>query len=517
VAGGQVTTYRGPFGFIQGWNSKASSITLPPNSMTDAQNVNIVYGDLVKRQGSAKINSAAISGTPAIHGLFDWQTNAGQRSLIITAGTKIFKANDLSSTFTDITGSATITSGQNNLHTFASLNNILIICGGTTPDTPLQWTGSGNVASLAGSPPVGNICAVCNNFAFISGVAANPSRIYWSNVIDPNTWPSTNYVEFRASDGDKVTALCDADQSLVIFKRRSIGILWTIPPTSDASVTLGPLTQVIPTMGCPGPLCVDKLDDGRIAFLGTNAHVYIFDGTALQDISDPEPPFGSIQPTLNGVNVSHLQYAVLKFYPTRREIWLSVAEGSSTTNNAIYVYSLEYNCWESKFVGIAANTMAQSIDTRGSPSHPIIMLTGNYSGQVYEQDNGTTNAEDVNGVIDGYGTVSVLMGIGKRDYLPKSLMVPLEANGLTNLEVNYGFNGYTEVSNSTLISQAGTGGTLDSFVLDTSVLGGNQTLYKSDVVSVAGSAVTMQVQFRNRQAGQTFTVHPFFISEEVIT
>lgn len=506
----------GPFGFINGWNSKASAVTLPENSMADAQNINIVYGDIVKRSGSAAINSSAISGTPAVHGLADWQTNAGQRYMVATAGTKIFQTADLGSTLNDITGAASITSGANNLHTFASLNNLLLICGGTTPDTPLQWSGTGNVASLAGSPPVGNLVAVANNFAFISGVAATPSRVFWSNVIDPGTWPSTSYVDFRISDGDKITAICEMNQNLVIFKRRYIGQLWTIPPSGVTSPTLGPLTQIIPNMGCPGPLCVDKLDDGRLVFIGTNAHIYIFDGSSLMDISDGQPPAGSIQPTLDAINMSRLQYASIKFYPGRREIWVSVTEGTGSTNNAIYVYSLTYGCWESKFVGIAANVMASSIDTRTTPSHPIILLTGNYGGFVYEQDKGSSNAEDTNGVIDGWGTVILKNALDSRQFLIQALLLPIEANGNSFLELNYGFNSYTTTTNTTLISQNNGGALLDSFVLDTDSLAGNNTLYQTPTIGEVGREFTTTIQFRNRNAAQPFTVHPFFVSDQVI-
>ena len=140
----------GPFGFKGGLNTKESAWTMPKDSMSDAQNVNLVHMDIAKRGGNALLNTAALASSAAVHGLFDWLVNAGTRYLITTAGTKIYNSATLSTTFTDITGAATIASGQNNQHTFSSLNNIVAICGGATPDTPLQWTGSGNVASLAG-------------------------------------------------------------------------------------------------------------------------------------------------------------------------------------------------------------------------------------------------------------------------------------------------------------------------------------------------------------------------------
>ena len=510
-------TTSGPFGFSNGWNSKASAITMPSDSLADAQDINISYGDISKRLGSLAINSAAISGTPIVHGLADWQTPAGQRYLVVTAGSKIFQTADLGSSLTDITGSATITAGANNQDTFCALNGKLLICGGTTPDAPLQWTGTGNVATLAGSPPTGNICVTANNFAFISGIAATPSRVFWCNVIDPGTWPVGNYVDFKADDGDKVTVLCEFNQNLIIFKRTKIGQLWTVPPSSAASVQLGPLTQIIPNVGCPGSQCLDKTDDGRIAFLGTNNHVYLFDGTNLQDISDQPSPKSSIQPTLDALNLGRISNAVLRFYGVRRELWLSVSESSQTSNNAVYVYSLVSNCWESRFSNIAANVMCSVIDTRTTPSHPITLVTGNYGGLVFEQDKGTTNAEVSGGAIDGYGTVIIQNGLDSKSFQAKSLVLPIQSNGNTNLEVNYGFNGYTETPNNVMVPQQGGGNGLDSFVLDTDVLSGNSTLYRTVNITSPGSEFTSTFQFRNRNASESFTVHPFYISDEVVT
>src|SRR5258708_7139793 len=115
----------GPFGFSGGFNTKASAYTLPPNQLCDGQNVFIYYGDLKKVAGSAALITSAISGTPAVHGVADWQTAAGQRYLVVTAGTKIQQSADLTTALTDITGAVTITTGQNNQSTFASLNNLL--------------------------------------------------------------------------------------------------------------------------------------------------------------------------------------------------------------------------------------------------------------------------------------------------------------------------------------------------------------------------------------------------------
>jgi hypothetical protein len=262
---------------------------------------------------------------------------------------------------------------------------------------------------------------------------------------------------------------------------------------------------------------VDKIPDGRLVFLGTDANVYFFDGATLDNISDPKSPKSSIQPTLDAVNVSRLKYAVVKYYPTKKEVWVSVAEGSSTSNNAIYVYSLTSGCWESKFTGISANYMGTIIDSRATPSHPFVMLTGNYGGIVYEQDRGNTNAEDPTGVIDGYGTVSLLGQPTSTDFIFKSGLFPILSNGNTSIELNYGTNGYTEIQSTVLLPQFAGGDVLDSFILDTSFLSSARTLMIRPPMVSSGRVSSVQIQLRNRQAGQDFTVSPFYLSDEVIT
>lgn len=508
----------GPLGFKGGWNTKESAWTFPKDSMSDAQNINLVHMDIMKRQGNATLNSSALASGAAVHGLFDWLINSGTRYLLVTAGTKVYNSAALSTTFTDITGAATVTSGQNNLHTFSSLNNIVAICGGTTPDTPLQWTGTGNVSSLAGSPPTAALTCTANNFMFLSGIAANPSRVYWSNVSDPGTWGASNFIDFRNSDGDSVTSIIELNQNLLIFKRRSIGLLFTQSNTVSGSTTLAPLTEVIVGIGCPGSQCTENLPDGSAIFLGTNAHVYLVQGgTSVIDISDPKEG-SNIQPTLDAMNISRLPFAVMKFYPTRNQVWLSISSTGVTTNDTVLVYDTQVGVWVSKFTNINANVLEPTIDTRATPQHPVLMVTGDYGGMVYEQDRGTTDASGIAGAIDGWGTISVRYAVDETDYTPRSIAVPFEAQTTGTLQVGYGFNGLSTVNTLVNVSQIQPGDVLDStFIMDTSTLAGPASLRKIIPVNSNGREYSIQIQTRNFDTNLSgMTVHPLFLSDEVM-
>lgn len=508
----------GPFGFVQGYNNAALAYELGKDQLADGQDVQVIYGTLQKRGGSANINSSALNSGAVVTGLYDW-LNSGTRFLLIVCGNKIYKTSALGSSPSDITGSATITAGQDNQHTFSSLNNIVVICGGSTPDTPLQWTGSGNVSSLSGSPPSGNLTVTANNFVFISGVAANPSRVYWSNVGDPQTWSAGNNIDFRPGDGDTVTAIADLNQNLVIFKRRSLGILFTQTNTVSGAVTLAPLTQFPSNVGCAGSQAWDHLPDGRIVFLGSNAHVYIFDGGTLTDISDRPYPEGAIQPLFDSLQPARIPHAAVQVYPTKHQVWISIAVGTSTTNNYVYVYDYINEVWQPPFSNINANVLESVIDTRSTPSHTVVICTGTYAGFVTEQDKGTTNVEVSDTHIDGYGTLSIALGPDQTDFEPKSIIVPYEAQSVYSLtNINFGFNGYTSTGNTYQVQMQQSGGKLDStFIMDTSILSGDSLQRAVIPISNSGRVFTIQVQVRNQNASQPFTVHPIYISEEVVT
>lgn len=507
----------GPFGFSGGLNTKAGIFTLPKDQMSAAQNVFTISGVLNKLLGSAAINASALNSGAVVTGIADWQTVAQARYLLTICGNKIYAGQNLATAPSDITGAATITAGQNNQHTFASLNNILAICGGTTPDTPLQWTGVGNVASLAGSPPTGSLVTVANNFMFISGIAATPSTVYWSNVGDPGTWASANFIEFRKSDGDIVTAIAPLGYSLVIFKRRSTGIFYTQTQVVSGSAVLGPLTQVNVQTGCCGSQGWDTLPDGRLVVFGSDAHLRIFDGTNFIDISDPPYPHSNIQPNLDAMNATRIPFACVRVYPTRNQIWLSISSFATTVNDTIFIYDYKQESWQCWTTNRAANVFTTSIDTRATPHHPIVILSGNYGGFVYEHDTGATNAEVADSSIDGYATCCIPLGVESKTFIPDSLRVAREAQISGQITVGWGFNSIDQVNLSATVDETQPGAVLDSFVLDTDVLSGSSTLISGVPTPSSATAFMMTVQFRNAFASQPFQIHPFMISGDIIT
>ena len=169
-----------------------------------------------------------------------------------------------------------------------SLNSILVM--GNFSGATVQWSGAGNITALAAAPQDAACGATVNNYLFLGNLAngATPYRVQWSAIADPTTWPVANFVDVLRDDStnNSITALLAFGEDLLIFKNNSVSRFYT----NQLSGTLGPLITVSDKYGCAGTHCADRLPDGRVAFIGTNNHIYIYDGNTFTDISDAPPP-----------------------------------------------------------------------------------------------------------------------------------------------------------------------------------------------------------------------------------
>lgn len=487
----------GPFDFSGGFNTKTGPYDAPPNCVVDGQNMELVYGRFSKKKGNTQWTSAGIDSTSSILGLGYFQgflVGASGTGKIKTASSTVNGG-----AWTDITGAVSFAAANNVW--MAALNNILVIGG--DGGTPIQWTGSGNCSNLPGSPPFGCVCGISvNNYLFMANNAANPSRLQWSAIADPTTWPGANFVDVLLEDvatkAFGIQAIFPFGEDIIIFKTNSVSRFYT----NQLSGSLGPLVVVSDRYGCAGPQCVDKLPDGRIAFIGYNNHVYIYDGNTFLDISDTPTPQSNIQNTLNALTfqTAGFNQGFLQVYQAKNQIWISYpfswtsALGVSYVS-VIFIYDIENQIWltpyPDQWVHKAVNYL----------SGKQYLITGGNDGFLYREDTGDTNSNSQKNstAFDGYFTKSIAFGADNRKFIPRSLYFPLSTGNL-NATVYYGANGY---NNPQLLSSI-------------SITGSAQERKK--VIPVNTSSAnwnTMQIRFDGAVSNQPFMVAPIFISDEI--
>lgn len=516
--------------FHKGLNTAADHMSCPDGYAITLTDWKLEYGYMRPRYGFTVVNSASLIATNQVNLIafyFDVNnapsTNVG--SVIVATNSKIYQA--IYSTdaiwkvannvvFTDITGTATAPIGP---ATWDILNNVLIVLGsGAGAQTQITAYNT-NAAPLAGTPPAGVIVKVVNNFAFISGTrwaggtGASFSNVYWSNVGDPQTWSAANFLSYRTSDGDFVTALGSVNQDLLIFKNNHIGRLSTQTSVVAGAVTLGPLYTLIDGIGCPSPGCVDTLPDGRVIFFGSDYNLWQTDGVSVKLLSkNPYPGtdvwrgsgLGNLFVKGQGSNVN----ITVKVFPPQNEIWIAIPVQdfvSPKTYTFIYDYVQDY--WR-QGTGYDISCLCvlpqyrQLLNTElNVPTHRLLAgnsVFGGQNGSIYflENENQTTTNDYLGATVPAVMTLTAPAPEALADEDFRSLIALSSNSGSTS--VFFGFDGTLNSSPTAALSS--------TYV---------RNVIKIPYLSQASSVryASLQVSFKDSTA--TNKIYPPFLSTEI--
>lgn len=195
MAGIKLTTPSLPIADINfngGLNSTSGPLSVKNNESTNLSNIDFnKFGSIIKRNGYTTLNSSAISGSAKSDGLW-WYELVSSGSYLsyimnITNG-KIYKQDNLDGTWDDVTGTASVTSG--NFCDFDNWLNTVYITNNN--NVPSMWLGTGNAFP--------NPAFTANSYTFqVSGIttATAAADTYTNNG---NTYTIT-YVRVSGSAG----------------------------------------------------------------------------------------------------------------------------------------------------------------------------------------------------------------------------------------------------------------------------------------------------------------------------
>jgi hypothetical protein len=497
-------TIKGPYGFGRGWNAKASAWDCDPNGYVDAQNIEIQYGHVIKKNGNILWSGAHPGGTSQMGCLLYWGSNyyaCVATKVAYTAG------GSSSATWTDITNGNTFNGGDGMW--MASLGGYLMI--GTTQGY-MAYTTGGNTTQFADDipthPPGHTLCGtVANNYLFCGNGSSNgvnyPHRVFWSNVETPLLFAATNFVDVDVSDGShQVLAVFPFGQNLLIFKDNVIAFLYT----QSTAGSLGPLIMIQEEYGIAGPNCVDKMPDGRVVFLASNNHVYIYDGNTFQDISDQPPPYSNIQPIFGALafpGYSGIGQGCVKVYQGKNQVWVTYpfswtnVVGNTYTNGVIFIYDIVQNMWLSAYPDHRVYVMLDLLTTTGE-----LLISG--GAVLFQEDTGGSNADTTGAqTFDAYVTKSIVIGGDSRDFTPRSAVLPYYAASF-QAAVYTGANGWNLPPNA--------------FSGNPWVSPGLPAAEHKKVVYFYTESTgwdTFQLRFDGFSVNQPFKLSPFYLSDQI--
>lgn len=476
--------------FSGGLNTFDPEYISPLNQSPDLDNIVLLDKGFKKRNGDSAWNSSAmVSGSTPITGMGYIQLDAGTQFLNAIAGTKFFTDSALSGTMSDATGAITITSGQNNLWNSVNFNNLQIWFGGA-PDAPFKYSGSGNAAVLGGSPPTANNVFAANNRIFAMNTAANPSRIYWPILSNPEDWTGTGSgsADVAVSDGDSLQCgIVTGPDTAILFKKNSSHMMFTTRQPF-------PIYQLQKGIGVAG----------KNAWAFANGTIYIVTpGLRMKSTTDgvnfTTYP-NDINDIWDSINSNRIQYIQGIYYQPLEWIMWVVSTGSSTSNNYLIVWDLERKCFIRCTMGFKANVLGLVQNRR--------LFMGHYNGKLFEKLKSTIfsdASETTPGAIDAYWRIPFTGLTTEIDVTVHPFYIDVVAltETASTLDVSYGFD-FTGVQTTQQFSLQAVGGVWDTAIWDVDVWGGQNATVLQQFVLGRGNLFSFKM--RNATASQGYTV-----------
>lgn len=355
-----------------GLNNRDASIHIDDNQASDLLNVHFDNRQAItKRNGYTLQNTI---DTNPIVSMFPYYKSDGSKYLLATSGTSIY----------NVTGTPTAIktglSGNTQRFTATTYYDKLYMLNGV--DGLMKWDGT-TFSFVAGPIPNGKFVIVHKNRLYIAGDPSNPSRIYMSDIGQPESFPGLNFIDIDTNDGDMITGIAELGDSLVIFKERSLYVLRGTGPQNyslldshqaHGTVSHWSIVQIL----------------NRLFYLSRDG-VYAFDGKNVRLESDLIK--GSVM-GLNNNQAWNQQYlATACAVDYKGKYWLSLSEGTTVFNNRVYLFDYIHGAWTRYDIPVSTFALFQS-----SLSATYDLYSGDpTTGNVFHQDTGTSdNGNSIN-------------------------------------------------------------------------------------------------------------------------
>ena len=180
--------------------------------------------------------------------------------------------------------------------------------------TSTAWTTATEIPTDHTLPPVLSFGVVWKN-RWWARSATTTNRIHFTQLFQPQSWPSSYYIDIPFERGDAIQALVPLGDSLLVFGNTRVFVI-----IGQSSLDF----EVRPTLGSQdgafGPRAVASIENG-VVHVGA-AGVYIFDGATDKLLSyDIEPAWRDL---VENASVSELGKIAVVYHQRQKELRIAV-------------------------------------------------------------------------------------------------------------------------------------------------------------------------------------------------
>jgi len=371
-------------GWLGGLNNTNNAFSIKRDEISDGQNVEIDESPSVKKRRGATRYGPVISFDGAIKGLIPFQNDAGTRRLlaIVKDGSTlgVYHDNGDGSSWTKFTN--TFSTTTNNIEGVIRTDNDKVYLTNGADDI-ISWDGSSE-ATISSAFLKGKILSYWYNRLWSTNQASNTNRVTFTDEY-VETQQSNGFVIPDGPIGDEpiITAF-NYNSYLYVGNNKGVALI-ARPVVIDATVGLNPEYIRVITGVRYGPVShrTVQIVDGFVYWLGSDGHIYRFDGSNAVNISKSK-----ILGTRDDLNLNQLTGACAASFSNK--YFLAVPVSGAITNKRIIVYDavkdIFYPWWITPY-----SISAFAVYKNSSGQEELFAGDGDY-GAVYKLE--TTRYDD---------------------------------------------------------------------------------------------------------------------------
>mgnify|MGYP001587517039 CR=1 FL=1 len=467
---------------------------------------NLVYeldGGLRKVPGTSAFNSSALESGASIMGITDyWRhgtAGAPAHRIVVQVATKLYSSTG-DGTFTEIASG--LTDGA--IPNFGFFDDFMIYSNDSGVDVPRSWDQT-TFQNLAGSPPTFSFSLKHKNWYWAAGVNANPSLLYYSSTLDPETWSggTSGSISINPNDGDRITGIASWKNDLFVFKGPYKGSIHRITGSSNTGTDAWARSEFITGVGAVWQNSIFTFGDD-VGFLWSDGTIRSLKATAAYgDYVTTSLSFPINRKLKDILNFAQLRRAWAVTDDTLSSVLITVPANGSSTPNVILMMDFRFNPVRWSYINaFTPISLARVIDTADN-NRPIILL-GSNNGVVYKMGRTTRSAA-------GSG-ISMRATTPYLDY-NKPLVMKTLGGGAIGMQpwnsgnITFGWARDNNTQQTQTVQQGGAA-VLDTFLLGTDTLGGGRYLDRFfRGAETGGEFRAIQYQVSNNAAGEDVEIH----------
>lgn len=462
----------------KGLNVQVSDNLIDDREASDLQNIAYVEaGGVAKRTGYKQLGDN-LSNNPM--GLGSYTDSASSKYVCTIDGTALKYLKDTSTTWATATGD-TMTASQTT--TFTQAQGKLFIWNST--DGGAYFTGS--AVTRPGTAPKASFGLYFKGLHIVSGVAGQVNRVYIAEGADATDFTNASgastlndstevpgatsftdtagtepaqFVDIDKDDGDKITGLATFQDSVIIFKERSIH---QMEFDVDGVPSVALITRA---MGCVSHKSIENAEND-IFFLSRRGVFVLGNEPQFFSAIRTNELSARVSPQIKLISEANLDLSTAIYYDYK--YYLGVPEGGTSTNNITWLYDRRFLAWsKSKAGSMNAESFTVIID---SSNREKLLFASATSAKVFEV---TQAYNDNDSAIDAYW-VSKAFDANEFDLTKRWRYIRLQFRQITgSIDITVYTDGDTLAATSTIPAPS-SNGELGTQLLGEDLLGGVDT------------------------------------------